>query len=215
MAEVGAYDTQRALPDSGVLYFFFDHEHIFEAKHDYPRGWKVLHYGGNVSTLQRMTPPETLPADEVYRARELTFTREMCLPYYFPFEAETLERLGLAEELTEAEYRAYWRLQERLAGTEADRNRVIHRLLGHADPVQNGMQLECQLEANGVYDWKDPRVESLKRGALDWRLLLQIDTDDDGDRLIWGDCGRIYYWIRQQDLQRHFFDDVWLILQSS
>jgi hypothetical protein len=28
---------------------------------------------------------------------------------------------------------------------------VIHRLLGHPDPVQGDMQLECQLAANGVY----------------------------------------------------------------
>ncbi len=213
MAEVASHDAAKELPDSGMLYFFFDDEHHFDSEQDYPRGWKVLYYGGDRHVLRRVPPPPNLPARGIYRARALTFSAELCLPHYAPYEPATIERLGLAEGLTEDEYEAYWRVQERLAGTEAERNHVIHRLLGHAEPIQDDVQFDCQREANGAQSWNDPHAEVPKAGAADWRLLLQIDTDDDGDSLIWGDCGRIYYLIRQRDLQRRDFSNVWLILQ--
>lgn len=49
-------------------------------------------------------------------------------------------------------------------------------------------------------------------GAGDWHLLLQIDSDDDTG-MMWGHAGRIYYWIREQDLMVRVFDEAWLILQ--
>ena len=74
---------------------------------------------------------------------------------------------------------------EQFAYAEAleDRGAVIHRLLGHPDPVQGDMQLECQLASNGIDcgdagGYRDPRVPALRPGAADWRLLLQIDSDD-------------------------------------
>src|SRR5205814_3675825 len=55
----------------------------------------------------------------------------------------------------------------------------IHRLLGHPEPVQGDMQLECQLVSHGLYcgdasGYRDTRATALRPGAADWRLLLQI-----------------------------------------
>jgi uncharacterized protein YwqG len=30
---------------------------------------------------------------------------------------------------------------------------------------------------------------------------------------MWGDCGRIYYWIKEQDLDAEAYDRIWTILQ--
>lgn len=30
---------------------------------------------------------------------------------------------------------------------------------------------------------------------------------------MWGDCGRVYFWIQQDDLKKRKFGNVWLILQ--
>ena len=217
MTEVAPYDSERVLPRSGMLYFFLDYEHIFDVEQDEPYRWKVLHYDGDLSALRQASPPPTLPDGERYRARAITFSAEICLPYYFPYERDTIERLGLTteEQLTEEEYHAYWRLQERLAGTEGDRHIPIHRFLGHADPVQHDMQLECQLAAHGIRDWHDPRVEALKLGAADWRLLLQIGTGDNGDEFTWGDCARFYDQVQHGAVLRRDFDKVWSILQGS
>jgi uncharacterized protein YwqG len=82
------------------------------------------------------------------------------------------------------------------------------------------MELECQLASHGVYcgdpaGYQSEAAQRLASGAADWRLLLQIDTDEDGPGWMWGDGGRIYYWIKQQDLASLRFDDAWLILQCS
>ena len=64
-----------------------------------------------------------------------------------------------------------------------------------------------------VTDIKDPKAHELSKGAKEWQLLLQIDTDESiGMR--WGDAGMIYYWMRASDLQKCDFDDAWLVLQS-
>jgi uncharacterized protein YwqG len=62
--------------------------------------------------------------------------------------------------------------------------------------------------------YTDPRVEQLAAGAAAWRLLLQVDSDEDRG-MYWGDVGRIYYWIREEDLRRGAFDAAWLILQCT
>lgn len=81
------------------------------------------------------------------------------------------------------------------------------------------MELEAQLVTNGIYcgdeaGYKDPRVPSLEPGVKDWRLLFQFDTDDDLG-VMWGDCGTVYFWVREDDARAGSFANVWLILQCS
>jgi len=73
------------------------------------------------------------------------------------------------------------------------------------------------LVTNGVYagnasGYKDPRRRELEPGAHDWTLLLQIDSDDNA-KMMWGDAGMLYVWIRRQDLASREFDKAWTILQ--
>ena len=42
--------------------------------------------------------------------------------------------------------------------------------------------------------------------------VAYIDTEDDAG-MMGGDAGRIYYWIRDQDLAAGAWDATWLILQ--
>ena len=45
-------------------------------------------------------------------------------------------------------------------------------------------------------------------------LLFQLDTVASGDfELMFGDCGRIYFYIRREDLLARQFDRAWLVLQ--
>jgi len=128
---------------------------------------------------------------------------------YAPWESFAIDQLGLSRD----EQFAY------AEALEGQQDEVIHRLLGHPDPVQGDMQLECQLASNGIYcgnssGYRDPRVPALQSGAADWRLLLQIDSDDPAG-MMWGDVGRIYYWMHTEDLAAHRFDRAWLVLQCS
>ncbi|HYT23842.1 MAG TPA: YwqG family protein [Candidatus Polarisedimenticolia bacterium] len=73
------------------------------------------------------------------------------------------------------------------------------------------------LVTNGVYagnasGYKDPRRGELEPGAHDWTLLLQIDSDDNA-KMMWGDAGMLYVWIRRQGVASREFDKAWTILQ--
>jgi uncharacterized protein YwqG len=50
-------------------------------------------------------------------------------------------------------------------------------------------------------------------GSLDWRLLLQIDSDPDYFGTYWGDCGRLFFWIERDNLLNCHFDQSWFVLQ--
>lgn len=79
------------------------------------------------------------------------------------------------------------------------------------------MTLECQLVTNGIYagdasGYKDPRRKELERRVDDWTLLLQIDSDKNA-KMMWGDAGMLYVWIRREHLAAKSFDKAWTILQ--
>lgn len=58
--------------------------------------------------------------------------------------------------------------------------------------------------------WSDPAV--LAR-ADHWNLLLQLDSDEAGPGWMWGDVGRLCFWIRDEDLAARRFERVWMQLQ--
>lgn len=96
-----------------------------------------------------------------------------------------------------------------------------HHLLGHPQLVQGDMREQCQLVTNGLTlgegtDRDIPAIQELLKGAADrWRLLLQLDSaaGEEGPGWMWGDMGRIYFWIPGEDLATLNFGKAWLILQ--
>ncbi|MDQ6644851.1 MAG: YwqG family protein [Chloroflexota bacterium] len=204
--EVRLYDTDKVLPQSGMLWFFYDaQQQTFGADPSDRGGWQVLCKDGDLSKLQRATAPAQLPATSQFKASFLGFANEMTLSQQPQLEIPNLD-------WTTDEQKKY----ETLLSTfpdQADHATQHHRLLGNPDTIQDDMRLECQLASNGVTDTDDPKAAALSKGAMDWQLLLQVDTDDDiGMR--WGNSGMLYYWIKSADLKTHSFDTSWLVLQS-
>jgi len=159
--------------------------------------WSVLYGRGTLSDLQRVALPETIAKNRRYRLSAVTFATEMTLPGYSQYDSTSLQRLGLQKPLTEEEELAYYQVQAQLARrTGAQRHIPLHRLLGHADPVQWDMHRD------------------LPEDSADWQLLLQVDSDA-ALETDWGDTGRIYYWIRKRDLLQRDFSQVQLILQCT
>jgi len=93
-----------------------------------------------------------------------------------------------------------------------------HQLLGLPSPVQDdAMELQCQLASNGVNcgspeGYATARAKQLEGGAQNWRLLLQMDSDDDLG-VMWGDVGMLYFWIEEAAARNGDFSNVWLVLQ--
>lgn len=200
--EVARFEER--LPGTGgrLLAFFYDLEQA-------PWGFDPADADGcrvipvDPDTAVAVDPPE---GTEAFAAHDLALQPEQTLPNL----AEPVVRHIF--DADEDGVRAYWEALD-----DAGSQEPVHRMFGWPELIQNPMQLECQLASNGVYcgnpeGYRDPRVEQLRDGAGDWVLLLQIDSDDDIGWM-WGDVGRLYFWIREDDLRAGNFDKVWLILQ--
>jgi uncharacterized protein YwqG len=222
LSEIAAYDREGALPHTGMLYFLYyegDEWYFFiPKKQGDPTPWHVIYYDGDLTQLQRAPLPSSSSPDwMLFSACAVEFSTELTLP---PFESPYIERLGLSYTAYapggtgREDVDRYHALDEQMHSLYDDG--LTHRLLGHPDPVQGDMLLECQLHSHAL-DWKDYADKKLhdaelEAGATDWRLLLQIDSDDTA-KMMWGDVGMIYFWIRREDLERRDFSHTWLVMQ--
>jgi uncharacterized protein YwqG len=195
------------LPSCGWLYFFYDRYCEPWGYDPADRGCcQIVFVACDRSKLVRMEPPSDADAEHIA----------------YPCLVETWPELTLPDNLPEINYgtrayEAYRAICDEMSGAGGS---TQHRLLGHPQLIQNPMELECQLASNGVYcggasHFQEAEAIALEPGAADWRLLLQIDTDEAGPGWMWGDVGRIYFWIKKQDLATLRFDDVWLVFQCS
>jgi uncharacterized protein YwqG len=139
--------------------------------------------------------------------RPFTFSSEWTLP----------DRVVLGDECYTIFDDEYAALFEQLM-PHSLRGERVHRCGGNPHEIQGDMRLECQLVTNGLYcgdpsGYQDPRRKLLEPGAADWELLLQIDSDPDRLGWLWGDNGRVYFWLRRQDLATLDCENAWAILQ--
>lgn len=204
--DVEAYDSDKVLPTDGILWFFYDAQQGTYGESPEDRGgWSVLYGRGNLDKLQPTPPPASLPAASQFKACSIRFSSEITLSDQPQLEIPDLD-------WTDEEQEKYETLLSTFP-TPADHGAVQHRLLGNPYTLQDDMRLQCQLYSHGVTDTSDPQVEELSKGAMDWLLLLQIDTDEEiGMR--WGSTGMLYYWITREDLRAGQFRNSWLVLQS-
>lgn len=197
LAEIASYTATYPLPTSGMLYFFFDVDAFFDMWPRDPTTWRVLYDENSPLDLQHIAGPVILSKEREYHTCAVTCSLEWTLPDYSQYDSTSLQRLGLSQHLTDEEEQAYYDVQKQLAGlTKSKYHTPIHRILGHPDDVQWDMHGELGGEAS------------------DWLLLLQVDSDG-ATNTDWGDTGRIYYWIRKQDVLRRDFSQVQLILQCT
>jgi len=202
LAHSAKYPFNRDLPRKGLLSFFYDAQaQPWGYDPDDRGGWKVLYFD-SIEQLVRRECPNTDVMQ--FQNGKFILEQQLVLP---PANPVYIEEIGFTEQQAENYAEMLEPMQEG----------PCHWLLGHPAEIQGEMRLETQLAFNGIYcgntiDFQDSRVAQLAETAQYWRLLLQVDSDEDID-MTWGDCGRLYFWIRQQDLLQGNFDNVWVILQ--
>jgi uncharacterized protein YwqG len=183
LAEVTAAAPNVPLPRTGHLWFFGD-----AAKWDFSISGSavVLYRAGDVG-LRRVPAPPELPDGSLFTSCAVT------LEYYDDIpDADDAEWLSRALHDDEGRIEAYSELREYLNAPARDAS--PHKLLGFANTIQGAMEGECLPAAN------------------DWRLLLQLESDGNAG-MMWGDAGRVYFWIRDQDLHAARFDRTCAVLQ--
>lgn len=196
------------LPKTGALLFFYDME-------EEPWGFDPKDRGSWAVLLVPDLESQTDQYDDELKATEsplphlnVAFRRIDTLPSN---DRESVSKL----EFTDGELDDYIELTE---APFVDTPK--HQVSGFPAPVQGDyMELECQLVSNGLYcgdasGYEDPRATSLTPDAANWRLLLQLDSDDELG-VMWGDCGTIYFWVEEHKAKVGNFSNVWLVLQCS
>ena len=196
------------LPASGFLYFFYDQDQsIWGFDPQDAAGWRVCYCEGDLMGIVERSAPEGLSKDSIYRPKRVA----PCLIDTLPDS----QSLPPADWDWDRDGDSYFQLR-----SAPFRGQPPHQMFGYASPVQDDdMERQCQFVSNGIYlgnaeGYKDPRIPALEAGAADWKLLLQLDSDDDTGWM-WGDAGTLYFWIREQDARRCDFSKVWMIFQCA
>jgi uncharacterized protein YwqG len=206
LARVGC---QLPIPESGLLSFFYDAQ-------TQPWGFDPLDApGSRVIFTEEGTPLQRRPHPLGHSCpvQSLDFT-----------PGEDLPSLDWVQE--------YWTRQAQgdldtflaQAGELGDErlDDICHggfKFGGWPSPIQSPMELDCELVTNGVHvgdpeGYRDPRVAALAPRAADWRLLLQL-TSNDELQWMWGDMGTLYIMCREEDIAQRRFDRAWTVLQCS
>ncbi len=212
-AQLAPLDREGLLPKTGLLSFFYE---LGSQRWGYdPKDAgcaRVYWFDGEplapAEFPENLAEESRLPelAAQLSAGIDAPDFQDACLALDYPFSAN--------------DYRAFDQARRELDLPYPDN---LSKLLGWPDIIQNNMTLECELVSRGYYlggSWEE--IPLVERDALrgpsvqNWRLLFQLDTVAQGDfELMFGDCGRIYFYIRQEDLEARRFDRVWLVLQCS
>lgn len=201
LAEIVSFDKETLLPKSGILYFFYSAEQeVWGFDYKDKNKFKVIYWNGDFSQLKRNEFPNDLPEYSCFKSCSVDIKSELSLPS---------NGHEVYEDFADGEDDKFWE--------EVYNDGNLNKLLGYSDNIQNEMELECELVTNGLYcgdptGYNDPRAKELEPNAINWRLLLQIDSNDENE-MMWGDCGRLYFWIKKEDLINKDFDKSWFSLQ--
>ncbi len=220
LADLVSFSVAQDLPKSGLLSFFYDAaQETYGADPADRGGWQVFYFPpapphegglhlfgrGDPRQLKPTAFPSGLPQNARFKPCALTFASESTLP---GDPTQSLSKLDWSKD----EIQRYEQFQAEFPSQE-DRKSLHFRMFGNPDQIQDDMQLQCALYANGYTSPDDPGAAQAIARKADWQLLLQVDSDETiGMR--WASSGMLYFWLEKQALQQRQFNRSWLVLQS-
>lgn len=209
LAQVHHHDVEGLLPESGMLYFFYysyNYGDYFS-----PVNWRVLYHSGTDAAYSPSSPPKPIPPHLEYNPRALKFTTEVTLPRpetcFIGAPGDTSAKLGLTQE----EWDTYIQLLYELRA-----NKSMHQMLGYSDDAQpyameNGYENVRDKFFPGSSPFKSLTPDEQNEEFFQGRLLLQIDEEKSIKMRI--GYGRLYFFVREQDLKAKDFSKVWVTEQ--
>jgi uncharacterized protein YwqG len=195
--DLGAFRDHVALewlPGQGRLFFFVDPD-----GHGFSDQVQVFHCGGTGSTAEAPADVGSFPE------RRIAFEQYLSRP--------SLDWMGvdLSEiDVTDDELDQLSALPDEPFGDE-----IQHRIGGYPSEIQGGqMAVECELIRRGLPgDGATEISPAIQRASKSWRLLLQIDSDP-ALKMNWGDGGRLYVFVREQDAKAGDFSRTITLSQT-
>ena len=210
LKDISKYDTKGVLPNKGILSFFYELVTMQWGFDPSDRGAARVYYFPEEDKLTLRDIPDFFEEDVVIPEFAVSFEKHISLPCYESCPKEL-----------DCDCDDYDECCEEL-GYEYDDMGDVTKLLGYPDVIQSPMEEECEAVTRG-YRQGNPadyaKVSEAERNdirekAKEWKLLFQMGTiEDDGYELMFGDCGHIYFWIKESDLKACNFENIWLVLQ--
>ena len=216
-ADLSKYDADHLLPDHGLLSFFYETDTQCWGYDPADKGCARVFWFEDTTVLSAADFPEDMEEYFRFPTLRIQMRQEPSYPQWEDFsETEQLLQKDPQQCLTQCG--PFEAVRKTLIPEEPN---LSSKLLGWPDIIQNSMAVECDLVTQGYYlggKWEEIPEEVCRRAeqtAPDrWLLLFQLDMVENGDfELMFGDCGRVYFYITREDLLARRFDRVWLILQ--
>ena len=206
-----------------MLSFFFDYTNWGKPGRDAEGSLASVLYIPEGAALQHMPWPETLRLRERYTPLAVTsFSRELTAP---DFESPVIEQFGYTlnslyppDDMSEHAMTAR-RIEDVMLATDTylheiyDSRGLVYRLLGYGDGIQGGVESMWPWLAKEIVALAPAQPAFSAVQKTDWRLLLQVDSDENGMTL--GDVGRIYYGFPRQSLAAREYSQTIAELQCT
>ena len=221
LEEISRYDTENLLPRTGVLSFFYDLETKPHSVDDEDRGFAKVYWFEDKNALLNAEFPDDLKTEYRLPALGITARSEKSYQSYPDF---LLQRAKLVED-----WESFERAQNSIG---IDESGNISKMLGWADPIRGNMTVDCELISRGYFLGDEQgqsnalsialgevtpldKQEAEQWSAKDWLPLLQLDTVTEGEFCLkFGDPGRLYFYIRRDDLAARDFNEIMVFVQN-
>ncbi len=209
--EVKKYDEEKLLPEKGMLYFFYESASQVWGFDPSDKGAARVFYYENTEGFAALDFPEDLKEEFIIKELRFDFYRGESYPSF--------EELEIHSDI-DCDWEEY---DEALEALDMDLEVFLGtKFLGYADIIQSEMLTQCEEISRGIYcgdgntyaALTEAEKADIKKCAGEWILLAQFNSFDEGDfELMFGDCGKIYYYIKKDDLKNRNFENIWLVLQ--
>lgn len=224
LAELSKFGVDIDLPVEGYLNFFYDAEEqsVWGFEPGDHLAWRVV-YATSSSAIEVPPPPDAPTFPTVWLTAEQALTipgwEEPVASPLFP--AHGPSRNGLvgkrADKKDQARRDAYFAVQDSWRKTGENPDYIGHQVGGWPVLQQGPIWRECDLVSQGYplgtsEQWSAAERAGVPDTQADWRLLLQVESDDAAGWM-WGDVGALYYTVRSNEPAERKFDRSWMILQ--
>ncbi|MGF9562116.1 YwqG family protein [Neorhizobium sp. JUb45] len=212
-ALAGEPGFDKALPTTGRLLFFYDMP-VLPASYE-PRGkagWKLVYDDTPKAELERKPLPKELSDFPGAASLKAAAISPRSVVTTVPVGDSGWDTVG---EISGDDTSIYSQWLFSLGWPTAAEG-GNHQLGGWPRAIQTGMQAMSQLAANGLYagDTSAFETEQGKRllaDAKDWRLVLQIGTDEATGYPF---PGALYVLMSEEDLAARNFDKAWVVYEQ-
>lgn len=224
LADIASLDSENLLPQQGILSFFYEMDNMEWGYSPEMRDCFRVFYFSEPALLVSAAFPQDLDEDYRLPRAPVSFTSRKSLPSWEEYADLVAEPLD-PPMLVDGADSIYNKVCQELLGYDRQDGSKC-KLLGYANVIQDSMQMDCQLVSagfetgNGPVSLDESQRQQMKVASKDWILLFQMDSlpegsfpQDEDFELMFGDCGRLYFYIRRGDLAACRFDGCQLVMQ--